>query len=149
MMANTSPLGSVAQLGEVKVRPLSVPASMGETSILALSSHSPSWHRSRSSRPVNQSGEGTMAVMHDSWGWRGLSTAGWRISYLSIVTICKHQSLSPPLPCSIEGAKTASRKEMSADSLSRMLLSPFSTNILTPSDTAEPVLNREMLPLWV
>ena len=97
VMANTSPLGSVAQLGEVKVRPLSVPASMGETSILALSSHSPSWHRSRSSRPVNQSGEGTMAVMHDSWGWGGLATAGWRISYLSIVTICKHQSLSPPL----------------------------------------------------
>ena len=62
----TSSLGCVAQLGEVNVRPLSVPASIGDTSSLAWSTHPPSLHRSRLSRPMNQSGEGTRAVRQDS-----------------------------------------------------------------------------------
>ena len=67
MMTVTSSLGSVSQLGEVKVSPLSVPASIGETLIFKVSAHFPLLQSSTFDRPMNQSGEGTIAVKQDTF----------------------------------------------------------------------------------
>ena len=82
VMTVTTPLGSVAQLGEVKVTRFS------------------SLHRSRLSSPMSQLGEGTRAVM--------------------------------------------SRKEWFTDSLSRVSLSTFSTNIIELGEDPETVLSTRV-----
>ena len=111
----TSALGSVSQLGDVNVKPLSVPASSGnawqiqfaiytnticnsnkysgnawqiqfaiyaiiicnsnkfcwQTSVLKDCMKRPSWHKLRLSRPMNQSGDGTIFVITDIWADQG------------------------------------------------------------------------------
>ena len=63
-----SPLGTVSQLGEVNVRPLSVPASYNSPGTLKLSIQPlSSLQRETLEIPVNQSGEGISRVIKDTW----------------------------------------------------------------------------------
>ena len=122
---NTSARGSVSQFGDVNVNPLSVPASIGKawysnnitflklitTSVLKAGMKSPSLQRLTLSRPMNQSGEGTIFVITDIWEIivetmifiSHRQTMLWLASTKTLVEVF-------PTPWTIGGAKMASKK---------------------------------------
>ena len=131
---NTSARGSVSQFGDVNVNPLSVPASIGKawysnnitflklmtTSVLKAGMKSPSLQRLTLSSPMNQSGEGTIFVITDIWEIivetmiviSHRQTMLWLASTKTLVEVF-------PTPCTIGGAKMASKKLRLLDAWSK------------------------------
>ena len=108
-----------------------------------------SWQRLRLSSPMNQSGDGTILVNKDTWESHLLMKLIMKL--ISTLVLFPSRNIVVevlPAPPVIGGAMKASRKLLVAASLSSWLLSPVSTNCLTPSPATDPTLNRRNPLLW-
>jgi len=133
VILKATPAGSVGQFGEVKVNPLSVPASSGSASNVRESMKCPPWQRFKLSRPMNQSGEGTNFVKRE--------TLVCRPSRKILAEVL-------PEPLGIGAAVKLSSRELFPLLLSSPVLSAVSTNSFTPELTASPREKRLKSPVW-
>ena len=144
-------LGCVSQLGAVKVRPLSVPASYTVPASLSSSTQSPPAHRDTLLTPTNQSGDGTMRVMQEIWKNIFL--------FLEVKNICTLTLFLDPLTNIVDlrtpTPEVTGRTWTTSSPVSTMpdstifsssdKLSEFSTKSLNSSPTTSPTQEKKKL----